>query len=162
MRDLAKTLEIKAASLYNHIQSKEDILSHIILEIAEDYAQGMRSIQEEDNSCIEKLKKLIALHIQIAIKNSDGMAIVQKDWMHLDKKMDYYKKLREEYEQSFYQIIYHGIATKELQKANPETILFHLLSTLNTLYLWIPKKTEAEVTQLKTELPNLLLCGIKG
>src|SRR5699024_12196097 len=61
MRDLADALDIKAASLYNHIQSKEEILSSIILEVAEEYAKGMQRIQDENITSIDKLKKLITL-----------------------------------------------------------------------------------------------------
>lgn len=161
MRDLADALQIKASSLYNHIQSKEEILSSIILEVAEEYAEAMQCIQEENISCIHKLKKLIALHIQIAIKNSNGMAIVQKDWVHLEENMAYYKQLRSDYENNFHKIIEEGITNKELRKANPETIAFSLLSTLNTLYLWIPKKSNLDVDELKKELPILLLAGIE-
>lgn len=160
MRDLAKALHMKASSLYNHIQSKEEILSHIILEVAEEYATSMRQIQNNDSSCKQKLKLLIELHIHIANKNSHGMAIVQKDWIHLKKEMEYYKNLRSEYENSFYEIIKEGIRNAELKEVNPETILFTLLSTLNTLYLWIPKKTELDIENLKKELPMLLLLGI--
>lgn len=160
MRDLAEALDIKAASLYNHIQSKEEILSDIILEVAEEYAQAMQQIQKESISCIAKLKKLIALHIRIANKNSNAMAIVQKDWVHLEKEMTYYKQLRSDYESNFHKIIEEGIAAKEFKTANPETIAFSLLSTLNTLYLWIPKKSNLDIDQLKKELPILLLSGI--
>lgn len=161
MRDLADALQIKASSLYNHIHSKEEILSSIILEVAEEYAEVMHRIQEEDISCIQKLKMLIALHIQIAIKNSNGMAIVQKDWVHLEESMSYYKQLRNDYENNFHKIIERGISNKELRKANPETIAFSLLSTLNALYLWIPKKSNLDVDELKKELPILLLSGIE-
>ena len=34
MRDIAKALDIKAASLYNHIASKQDILKYVIISIA--------------------------------------------------------------------------------------------------------------------------------
>lgn len=161
MRDLADALEIKASSLYNHIQSKEEILSSIILEVAEEYAQGINQIEKETISSIEKLKKLITLHIQIASKNSNGMAIVQKDWVHLEENLLYYKQLRSDYESKFHQIIEEGIASKELRYAHPETIAFNLLSTLNALYLWIPKKSNLDVAQLKVELPVLLLSGIQ-
>lgn len=161
MRSLAEALQIKASSLYNHIQSKEEILSTIILEVAEEYAQAMQRIREQESSCSKKLKSLIDLHIHIAAKNSNAMAIVQKDWVHLKEDMSYYKKLRSEYENNFHEIIKEGIANKEFRDVNPETIAFSLLSTLNTLYLWIPKKTNLDIDQLKRELPILLLSGIE-
>lgn len=161
MRDLADAMQIKASSLYNHIDSKEEILSIIILEVAEEFAQAMQRILKEETNCSKKLKSLIDLHIHIASKNSNGMAIVQKDWVHLKEDKSYYKQLRSDYENNFHNIIKEGIANKEFRDVNPETIAFSLLSTLNTLYLWIPKKSHLDIDQLKKELPILLLSGIE-
>ncbi|NND10648.1 MAG: helix-turn-helix transcriptional regulator, partial [Flavobacteriaceae bacterium] len=41
MRDLAQAMGIKAASLYNHINSKQEILTNIIISIAEEFTKGM-------------------------------------------------------------------------------------------------------------------------
>ncbi|WP_339614539.1 helix-turn-helix domain-containing protein, partial [uncultured Winogradskyella sp.] len=45
MRDLATAMGIKAASLYNHINSKQDILNAIIISLAEEFTEGMKLIQ---------------------------------------------------------------------------------------------------------------------
>jgi AcrR family transcriptional regulator len=39
MRDIAQAMDIKAASLYNHIKSKQEILVLIIIEIAEEFTE---------------------------------------------------------------------------------------------------------------------------
>ena len=44
MRDLAKELGIKAASLYNHISSKHEILESLIISVAEEFTVGMNQI----------------------------------------------------------------------------------------------------------------------
>ena len=40
MRDIATAMNIKAASLYNHINGKQEILSEIILKLAEEFTVG--------------------------------------------------------------------------------------------------------------------------
>ena len=80
MRDLAKALDIKAASLYNHIANKQEILSTIILEIAEAFTFGMTQIFNEETTSIKKLQDLIGLHIDISINNSGAMAMMHRDW----------------------------------------------------------------------------------
>ncbi len=44
MRDLAAEMGIKAASLYNHISSKQEILGLIILKVAEEFTQHINTI----------------------------------------------------------------------------------------------------------------------
>ncbi|WP_296314037.1 TetR/AcrR family transcriptional regulator, partial [Winogradskyella sp. UBA3174] len=84
MRDLATAMGIKAASLYNHINSKQDILNAIIISLAEEFTEGMKLIQSSQNTCIDKLKTIIELHVKISSQNIYGMASLNNDWMHLE------------------------------------------------------------------------------
>ena len=112
MRDIAKAMGIKAASLYNHIKNKEEILTFIIISLAEEFINGIDEIKEENNTCIDKLKKIIALHVDIATRNTNGMASLNNDWMHLEDQLDYYLTLRANYEDTFRAIIDKGIKKK--------------------------------------------------
>ena len=160
MRDLAKTMGIKAASLYNHIDSKQSILQDIIISIAEEFTLGMTKILNEETTSIQKLNQIIRLHVSIATKDSDGMAALNTDWMHLEDKLSYYLQLRNTYEANFRNIITTGIENKEIIEDNVEVILFSMLSTLRSLYLWIPKKEDLNPEQLATSLSTILIKGI--
>jgi len=160
MRDLAQTLGIKAASLYNHINSKQEILAHTILSIAEEFTEGMTLILNSDQSTLDKLQNIIALHVEISSNNSNGMASLNNDWMHLEDKQAYYLKLRYDYEDNFRSIIKKGIANKELKQVDPEVTLFSILSTLRSLYLWIPSKEDINKEELAANLSEVLLNGI--
>jgi len=160
MRDLAQTLGIKAASLYNHINSKQEILAHIILSIAEEFTEGMTAILNSDQSTRNKLQNIIALHVEITSNNSNGMASLNNDWMHLEDKKGYYLKLRYDYEDNFRSIINKGITNNELKQVDPEVTLFSVLSTLRSLYLWIPSKEDINKEELAASLSDVLLNGI--
>ncbi|WP_046746270.1 TetR/AcrR family transcriptional regulator [Kordia zhangzhouensis] len=161
MRDIAQAMGIKAASLYNHIQSKQQILSNIIISIGEQFTHGMSKIVEETSTTsIEKLEQIIALHVHITMENPSKMATMNNDWMHLEEKRDYYLSLRRNYEESFRQILKDGIEKGELKNVNPEIILFSILSTLRSLYLWIPKKEELSKNELLENLGKVLLTGV--
>ncbi|EDP97577.1 TetR/AcrR family transcriptional regulator [Kordia algicida OT-1] len=160
MRDIAQAMGIKAASLYNHIQSKQQILSEIIIKIGEDFTEGMAEIVAAELTSIQKLEKIIGLHVKITMKNPSRMATMNNDWMHLEEKIDYYLQLRRNYEESFRQILKEGIEKQELKAVNPEIILFSILSTLRSLYLWIPKKEDINQEDLLQTLSKVLLKGI--
>lgn len=160
MRDLATAMGMKAASLYNHINSKQEILKAIIISLAEEFTQGMDVIKKLDQKAIEKLKMIVALHVDITTRNPYGMASLNNDWMHLEEQLVYYLKLRESYEQDFVEIIKNGIASNEIVNKNPEVIMFSILSTLRSLYLWIPKKEEIDSKVLAENLSDLLINGI--
>ncbi|MDY8134593.1 TetR/AcrR family transcriptional regulator [Aquimarina sp. 2201CG5-10] len=161
MRDLAKAMGIKAASLYNHIQSKQEILSTIIIELAEEFTTGMNRIINSDHNAIEKLENIIDLHIDVTLRNADGLASLNNDWMHLEEKsLLYFEKMRLEYEENFREIVIHGVKNKEIKSYNIEIIVFSTLSTLRTLYLWYPKQKNIDANILKRDMISVLLKGI--
>lgn len=161
MRDLAKEMGIKAASLYNHINSKQEILSEIIISLAEQFTNEMEIIKNSKESSIDKLKKIVALHVDITFNNLHEMASLNNDWMHLKNELEYYLKLRRNYEDDFRSIIKKGIESNELVNGNPEVMLFSILSTLRSLYLWLPKKEDLRIHKFKNELNIVLISGIK-
>ena len=161
MRDLAQALEIKAASLYNHINSKQEILGIIILDAAENFTQHMNSVSPENISSIKKLESVIENHIQITIEKTDALACLNNDWMHLEKlDLENYLMMRNTYEAKMRNIIEQGIQQKELQERNIDLVLFSLLSTLRTLHLWYSKNKEVSPQLLFEEMKQNLLHGI--
>jgi len=161
MRDIAQAMDIKAASLYNHIKSKQEILVLIIIEIAEEFTDVINQIVSSDVSSIQKIENVIQLHIDITLRNSDALACLNNDWMHLtDQELTYFIKMREDYEQSFRTIIKKGIHDGEIQNLNHEVIIFSILSTLRTLYIWYDKTKSLNARTLKTTMTKVLLNGI--
>jgi TetR/AcrR family transcriptional regulator, cholesterol catabolism regulator len=161
MRDIAQAMNIKAASLYNHIKSKQEILVLIIIAIAEEFTHNMNQIVNSEETTIQKLEKIIQLHIDITLRDSNLLACLNNDWMHLENEnLIYFLKMREDYEQNFRKIVKTGIANHEIKNLNPEVIIFSMLSTLRTLYLWYGKKKTINEKVLKTNMTKVLLNGI--
>jgi TetR/AcrR family transcriptional regulator, cholesterol catabolism regulator len=161
MRDIAHALDIKAASLYNHIKSKQEILILIIIEIAEEFTNRMNQIVNSDEISIKKLEKIIELHIEITLRNPNELASLNNDWMHLtNQELYYFIKMREDYEQNFRKIVKTGIANQEIKNLNPEVIIFSMLSTLRTLYIWYGKKNTINEKVLKSNMIKVLMNGI--
>ena len=161
MRDLASEMGIKAASLYNHINSKQAILKDIIISLAEEFTAGMETVLNSDENAIEKIKKIISLHVGITSNNTFGMASLNNDWMHLEEQLEYYLELRRKYEENFKEIIKTGISEGNIINENPEIMAFSILSTLRSLYLWIPKKEELNIQSLSESLSKFLITGIR-
>lgn len=161
MRDIAQALEIKAASLYNHIKSKQEILELMVIGIAEEYTNAIQIIENSNETAVQKIEKVIQLHIDITVRNPDALASLNNDWMHLpESDLKYFLQMREEYEAIFRRIVKKGITDGEIKNANPEVIIFSILSTIRTLYLWYGKKKEFTEATMKTHLSKVLLNGI--
>lgn len=163
MRDIAQALDIKAASLYNHIKSKQEILVLIIIEIAEEFTKVMNEILKSDMSTVKKVERVIQLHIDITTRNSDALACLNNDWMHLtDDQLTYFIRMREDYENNFRKIIKNGVEQGDISPNNQEVMVFSILSTLRTLYLWYGKTKQLSAEELQKSMSKLYLNGISN
>lgn len=161
MRDLAAEMNMKAASLYNHISGKQEILAAIIFEVAIEFTKGIEGVVSQDISSLKKIEKLIELHIDITLNHSEALAAVNNDWIHLEgENLNAFIKMRDGYEDNFRNIIRQGIETNEIKPHHPEVILFSILSTLRTLYLWQEKRGKLDVNVLKKDMVLVLINGI--
>ncbi len=161
MRDIAQAMDIKAASLYNHIKSKQEILVLIIIEIAEEFTKIMNEVLISNESAISKIERIIQLHIDITLRNPDALACLNNDWMHLtNSELLHFVKMREEYENNFKTIVKQGIANGEIKNYNLDVIIFSILSTLRTLYIWYNKTNKLSSKALTDNMIKVLLNGI--
>lgn len=162
VRDIAQAMNIKAASLYNHITSKQEILVHIIITIAEEFTEVMEEVCQSETSAIAKIERIIQLHIDITLRDPDALACLNNDWMHLENESDlkYFLKMRSQYEENFRQIVKVGVQNGEILNRNPEVIIFSILSTLRTLYICYNKTKSLNENSLRLDMRNVLLEGI--
>jgi AcrR family transcriptional regulator len=161
MRDIAQAMNIKAASLYNHIKSKQEILVLIIIEIAEEFTNVMNEIVNSNDSVYSKIERVIQLHVTITLRNADALACLNNDWMHLtDDELQYFVKMRSEYEENFRKIISEGVLAGELKNSNQEVVVFSILSSLRTMYLWYNKTKDLDAQTLQNTITTVFLNGV--
>jgi len=160
VRDIADAMGIKAASLYNHISGKQEILANTVLPVAESFYKGIQEIESAPISVPEKLAAIIQQHVELTANNYYKMAALNNDWMHLEGELDRFLSLRNGYEELFRSIIKSGKEQGVLAYQDEEVVVFSILSTLRNLYLWIPKKAKLNKKRLTENLTQVLLEGV--
>ena len=163
MRDIAEAVGIKAASIYNHIKSKQELLEDLLLMMAHLFSKGMEDISRSSSlSSEQKLERLIALHIRLTVENTDAIALVAGEWVHLKSPArEEYLALRETYENQFKAIIDTGKTEGLFKEIDTEIILFSTLSTLRWLYSWYSKNRQYNIVELERQMTQCLIAGIK-
>lgn len=151
---------IKAASLYNHISGKQEILAETILPVAELFYEGILQIERSPMTIHEKLGEIIKQHIELTANYYYKMAALNNDWMHLEGDLEKFLCLRNGYEEIFRKIIRAGKEEEILNYQDEEVVVFSILSTLRNLYLWIPKKAKLDQERLTQNLSKVLLDGV--
>lgn len=162
VRMIASALGIEAASLYNHISSKQEILKTLLLPMAQRFAKGMDDIESRPVDAFEKLEELVALHVQLSLNHPDSISLITGEWVHLEEPaLSEYSQMRRNYENRFKTIIQEGMNKGLLEKRNLDVALFSILSSLHWLYSWIGRHKELEPGEIEVEMKNCLLLGLK-
>lgn len=162
MRELAEKVGMEAASLYNHIRSKEEILEEICFRVAGQYVSHIGQIEDRKTTVIQKLKDLISLHVNMIILEPNEVSVANNDWKNLsDTKKDQYKQIRKGYEKRIAALMQEGIRCGELKPVNVSVALFTLLSSLRWIELWYKPEREVSPEQLKKDMMTILIEGFQ-
>lgn len=162
MRDLASEVKLKASSLYNHIQSKEDILRQICFDNAHRFLEGMDNVERQPVSASAKIRELLRLHIRIATQDLTSVTAFNDEWRHLSEPyLSEFKELRRQYEQRFRGLIEAGIRQGEIRPVDPSLILYTLLSSVRFLYDWYQPGKRLGAEELERDLVELLMQGLE-
>jgi AcrR family transcriptional regulator len=162
MRDLAKEVGIEAASLYNHLESKEELLHEMCFDIAEQFFAAFNTSVAEEKSPSKKLKAAIKAHIGVIASNLDASTVFFHEWMFLkEPDLSKFKKLRYQYEQSFREIIQKGITDKDFKEVNVKLAVFTIFSALNATYDLYKSSEKLSQDEIVESISNILLKGIK-
>jgi TetR/AcrR family transcriptional regulator, cholesterol catabolism regulator len=163
---LAERVDLKVSSLYSHIGSKEELLRKICFDNAALFTKGMSHVEKMEGSVIEKIKAIIALHVDVAVKNPSSVTVFSNEWKHLSDdeseqfNLNNFLVLRKDYENRFRQIIIHGINNGELKKTNPDIALFTILTSVRWLHYWYKPSRNINSSELINQISSLLLNGV--
>jgi AcrR family transcriptional regulator len=162
MRMIAGASGMEAASLYNHITSKQELLKELLFSVAAEFTSGMDAAEKLPANAFQKLEFLVDLHIDITLRWPDRVALITGEWIHLDEPdLSSYTRLRNDYEQRFRSIILEGKKQGILENLSTDLSLFSILSSLHWLYSWAGKHTELSTNTIRKELKQCLLGGLK-
>ncbi|WP_234047652.1 TetR/AcrR family transcriptional regulator [Chryseobacterium paridis] len=161
VRDLATQLNIKAASLYAHIRSKEEILEWICFGIAQDFFVELQEVLNTDINPKDKLNLFIDKHLSVVLKNPDVTHIYSNEWKHLEDRLPEFVELRKKYQQEVEQLISAIYEAENWELKSSVFTTRFILHTLNNSYFWFKKNTES-TTEITDEIRNKILFGLLG
>ena len=163
MRDLADVVGIEAASLYNHIQSKSEILQEIIYRTANDCNVHLNSLDETKLSSIQKLESLIRFHVQMMLDRFNDYTVMINEWSHLSEPyLTNFITQRRHYVQKMELIIQQGVDKKELKPVLPYVTMLTILSSVRGLEFWHRSTKKIDPQTIEDNMVSLLINGLKN
>jgi AcrR family transcriptional regulator len=162
MRELADKLGVEAASLYNHIDSKNDLLQAICIRTGQEFIRMQQRIIAGGGPAHEILEQITRAHIRLMLSGYDEVYVANHEWKHLpEPALGQFLSLRRQYEKQLAEVIESGIKTKDLLPVQPQIAVLTILSALRGIEFWHRNKKNISPQQLEDEMVKLLLQGIK-
>jgi AcrR family transcriptional regulator len=163
MRDLAENVGVEAASLYNHISSKAELLQEICFRIANNFTAQMDEIIAADMNAIGKIEAILRFHIRQMIHNYEEVYVSDREWKHLtDPYLSNFKNQRRTHRQRIAAIIEEGIQKQEIKKIDAPTAVLIILHAVSGIESWHRSKEKISGELLEQNMILILVEGLRN
>lgn len=161
MRDIAEEVGVEAASLYNHIQSKAEILQIICFRVANILIDHFEKIQAKEQHSIDKIKAILRFHIRHMINDYDEVQVADREWRRLSEPyLSNYKVQRRNYHHGIAMLIEEGVQKKEFKAIDPPTAVLIMLHAISGIESWHHSKQKISAEQLEKDMVVMLVEGL--
>jgi AcrR family transcriptional regulator len=162
MRDLAENVGVEAASLYNHIQSKSEILQAICFKVANDFLSHLEAVQATSEPVLKKMELIIRFHIRMMMEQYEFVYISDHEWRHLPEPyLSNFLNQRRNYRRSLSDMISKGIEKGEIKNIEPYVAILTMLSAISGIESWHRSRKTIPPDVLENNMVKYLIDGLK-
>jgi AcrR family transcriptional regulator len=162
MRDLAESVGIEAASLYNHIRSKNEILEAICFDVANKFNSNMDAIDVSAPKSISKVETLLRFHIRQMIECYEEVYVSDREWKHLEEPyLSNFQNQRRNYRKKFAAIIEEGMNKGEIRRIDAPTAVLIILHAVSGIESWHRSKAKINAQELEDNMVMIMIDGLR-
>lgn len=159
--DLAEALGVQKATLYAHIESKQDLLYDTMREGADAFHGALDAIPEQ-LPAVEKIQLALRGHLRVVAEQLDVATVFVQEWRYLEgERRDEIVAERRRYEERIRALFREGRELSELRTdLDDGTAALLMLSAANWAYTWLQPGRDTD--ELADRFYALLIDGIRG
>ena len=163
MRDLALEVGMEAASLYNHIRSKSELLQEICFRIAFTFTAQLDELEKDESlSSLEKLEAVLRFHIRMWVDTLDDVLVTNNESRYLEEPyLSAFLNERRVYVRRLEHIIEEGMGKGEIRPIEPYAVVLTLMSAVRGIEFWHRTKKNVSAQQLEESMVANLVGGLK-
>jgi|SRR3954466_3717588 AcrR family transcriptional regulator len=162
MRDIAEHVGVEAASLYNHIQSKSEILQDICFKVANQFITNLEQVEASALSSIEKIETLIRFHIRMMLQQYESIYISDHEWRHLPEPyLSNFLNQRRHYRKRLATIIEQGTQSGQMKPIESYVAVLTILSAISGIESWHRSRKTITEEVLEENMVKFLVEGLK-
>lgn len=161
MQDLADALDMQKGSLYYYIDSKEELLRHLLERATSFLALQIDEIYASDLAPADKLRWALANHGEAMMEHLDLVAVYLQEYRNLPpERLQEALAVRKHYERVLSQIVEDGILQGDFRPVNVKLAVFGVLGMLNWTVEWFSPQGEFSAQDVAANLADLALHGL--
>ena len=159
--EIAEALGVQKASLYAHIESKQDLLYETMRDGAAAFHAALDAIPEDAHP-VEKIRLALRGHLRVVAEQLDVATVFVREWRYLEgERHEEIVNERRRYEERFRALFREGRELGELRSdLDDATAALLALSAANWAYTWL--KQGRDTDELADEFYALLVEGMRG
>jgi AcrR family transcriptional regulator len=162
MRELAERVGVEAASLYNHIKGKPELLHNICLDVANRFWEHIHALEAAPGGPLAKVETLFRFHIREMINNYEAVHVSDREWKHLaEPYLTNFQNQRREYRKKIAALIEDGIEAGELKNIDAPTATLLLLHAVSGLDSWHRSRKRISAEEIEENMVAIMITGLQ-
>jgi AcrR family transcriptional regulator len=165
VQDVAEAVGILKGSLYYYIDSKEDLLYRVLLEVHEDAEGIIGAIAAmTELGPLERIAVYVKRHVEYNVRNFTKVAVYYHDFDLLspDRRAEI-RKHRRRYEVFLENLIREAQEAGEVSPdADPRVLSYCMFGTMNWTYTWYRPGGRMSVAELCDTIAEFTVNGLRG
>jgi len=159
--DLAEALGVQKATLYAHIESKQDLLYETMREGADAFHAALDAVPE-NIPAVEKIRSALRGHLRVVAEQLDVATVFVQEWRYLEGgRREEIVAERRRYEERIRALFREGRELGELRTdLDDSTAALLTLSATNWAYTWLQPGRDTD--KLADRFFVLLIDGMRG
>ena len=161
MDDIAQAVNLRKASLYHHVSSKQEMLLEILERALQMLLERIAPIAEQKIPADKKLRLMVREYLLILVENIDLATVLLFEHRALERRQHArHIPNRDKFESLWKDVIAEGVSKKLFKCDNPALATRALLGQLNWTITWYRDGGDLTIEQIADQYSNLLLNGL--
>jgi AcrR family transcriptional regulator len=161
MQDIADAVHLQKASLYHHVESKQEILLTILNQALDLLIEDMQAVMASELPIEEKLRHAIRAYVGRIAGEADLAAVLLLEYRSLEPALrERHIRRRDRYEALWRDLIRQGIQSGRFRQVDEKITTFAVLGIQNWMITWFRQDGGNRASDLADSFTDLILQGL--
>jgi AcrR family transcriptional regulator len=163
MQDIAEAVHLQKASLYHHVESKQEILLTILNQALDLLIEDMQAVMASDLPAEDKLRQAIRVYVRRIAGEADLAAVLLLEYRSLEPGLrQRHIRRRDRYEALWRDLVRQGVEAGRFRNVDEKITAFALLGIQNWMITWFREDGGYQADELADFFADMILQGLEA